>query len=262
MAKLTLAAVHSLFNDQTKTFMDEINALKEEVASLKAEVAATREFMGSCTTGETLADSTQSVTDASTKTFADALKNSMHSVVTNTVQSALREQQVRNDVVINKLPEKNNDVNDVDQLCSTIEVKVKPTNILRLGKNDAHRPRPLKATFPNPFDARIFMAKIDESKKKGIESVAQLKCRPGRTREEQAKYSTIAKTVHKLNQDAKAEGVVSYSLRRNGEIWKFTKTDNGSWRRVSDWTYSPPHVDAGAETGTDSDSESNLDQEN
>ena len=42
MAKLTLASVKTLLEEQSKTFLAEIKSLKDEVASLKTEVAALR----------------------------------------------------------------------------------------------------------------------------------------------------------------------------------------------------------------------------
>ena len=43
----------------------------------------------------------------------------------------------------------------------------------------------------------------------------------------------------KLNESAKSNGLdESYSIRHNGEVWKFTKTADG-WKRALNWTFIP-----------------------
>ena len=66
------------------------------------------------------------------------------------------------DVVIN-LPENKRDTDDVNDLCHKVAVKPSPST--RIGKPEKDRPRPLKASFPTPFDARTFMAKLKAYKR-------------------------------------------------------------------------------------------------
>lgn len=75
-----------------------------------------------------------------------------------------------------------------------------------------------KLMLPTLGPARIFMTKVEELNKDGAASVRETTCRPGHTREEQAKFLQLAKTVHRLNQDAVLEGVQNLSLRNSGDI--------------------------------------------
>jgi hypothetical protein len=80
--------------------------------------------------------------------------------------------------------------------------------------------------------------------------VKKIRCRPCRNRDEQARYRQQHETVRKLNSTAKDNGVhdkESYSLRNNGQIWKFTERDNGKWQHMADWEL-PPSSAATPET--------------
>ena len=226
MAKLTLAAVKELFEEQTKALMKEIDDLRKEVTSLKEKLS------------EKDADASFPPLPTSNKTFADVVKTS--------VESVLQQEQVRNDVILVNLKDDKKDTESVDNLCNEIGCASKPVATQRLGKEKDNKPRLLKATFQTPFDARTFNAKIDEAKKSGSFSQPRLRCRPGRTREEQTKFSSLATTAYKLNMKAREDDAdESYSLRPNGRIWKFAKNENNQWRRVTDWEYKPDNTNSG-----------------
>lgn len=220
MAKVTLAMVHDLITKQGEAFMAEIKSLRDEVAALKAQIAAT---------DSATACSPQSTSAADPKTFADAVKSS--------IRSALDEDKAKQEVIIQRLPENNNDKVDVDELCSLAEVAVKPTAVSRLGKPDPKRPRFLKATFPSIFDSRLFRAKVEESKEALSVSFPDVRCRPARTRDQQAIHKALSPEVFNLNKNAVSG--TSFSIRPNGEVWKFCKNESGHWKRDADWTFSP-----------------------
>jgi len=162
------------------------------------------------------------------------------------VQSALLEESAKKDVVIN-LPENKRDTADIEDLCQQAKVTVKPTAIARLGKPNPDRTRPLKVSFPSAFDARTFQSRIDTYKESSTdEALTKLRCRPCRTREEQAKFSALSKEVKKLNEAAN-EGE-SFSIRQNGEVWKFIK-DNDHWKRAMNWNFSPASSSSGNAEG-------------
>ena len=225
MSKLTLAAVQTLIKEHTKTLMDEISALRAEVKSLRSSFDAAQIRQSSVPI--------PSASDAaSQKRFAKAVKTS--------VQFALRDEDAKKEVIVT-MPERKRDVADVDDLCSKAEVTVKPSSITRLGKQETDRPRPLKASFTTSFDARAFMAKIEAYKKRDDpdSTMARVRCRPCRTHDEQSRYTALNKEVRKLNESAKSNGLdESYSIRHNGEVWKFTKTADG-WKRALNWTFVP-----------------------
>jgi anthranilate/para-aminobenzoate synthase component I len=234
---LTLAAVESLIQEQTKSLTAEIASLRTEVETLRASLAAVQNLSNQQTTP----------TDPSpNKLFADVVKAS--------VQSVLQNEDAKKEVVLN-LPENNRDSEDMEELCAKTEIATKPSSITRIGKvnsttdnasssatsNRPSRPRPLKATFATSFDARTFMAKFEAYKKgaRNGDSLKKVRCRPCRTREEQARHAEHYKEVHEMNEAAKSAGLESYSLRNNGEVWKFAKKENGKWKGVSDWTFTP-----------------------
>ena len=220
MSKLTLAAVKTLITEQTKTLVDEIKSLRAEVASLRASL-------------DSVQDTRPSPSDP-----GDG-KRSLAEVVKASVQSAMQEECVKKDIVLN-LVEQKRDLADMDNLCEKAQIVVKPSSITRLGKPKADHSRPLKASFPTPFDARTFMAKVEAYKKTAGDdnSLTKVKCRPCRTREEQSRYAALRNQVFKLNEMAKSGGAESFSLRNNGEVWKFIKKDE-NWIRDAKWAFTP-----------------------
>ena len=71
------------------------------------------------------------------------------------------------------------------------------------------------------------------------------------TRDEQAKHAKVSKPVNKMNEEAKKAGnTESYSIRLNGEVWKFVKTESGRWERDSYWKFMPSILDLGNEIST------------
>jgi hypothetical protein len=113
------------------------------------------------------------------------------------------------------------------------------------------RERLLKVTFANSFDARSFLARPDERRKTGADNDALMKLhmRSGRSKEEQVRYKRLKADTHKLNLDAKKDGLqVSFSVRDNGKIWKYVKDDSGRWERATDWSYSPSTSSQGKAT--------------
>jgi hypothetical protein len=227
-------------------------ALLAEISNLRAEVAMLREKLEAAEMQNTSLEPTPAQA-------ADALSSTNRTTnyadVVKAVKSALSEENVKKDVVIN-LPENKADLADVNVLCQKTDVSVKPSSFTRIGKrqtqspSQSNRPRPLKMSFPTPFDARTFMAKLEAYKKDARENDPFLKvrCRPCRSPEEQARHAVYSKEARKLNEAAKANGIEteSYSLRKNGDIWKFAKTSD-HWKRVPEWVFKPTASDSMSE---------------
>ncbi|ELU15684.1 hypothetical protein CAPTEDRAFT_217201 [Capitella teleta] len=78
------------------------------------------------------------------------------------------------------------------------------------------RERLLKVTFANSFDARSFLARHDERRKTGADNDALMKLhmRSGRSKEEQVRYKRLKADTHKLNLDAKKDGLQCYRKDR------------------------------------------------
>lgn len=208
--------------------MGVIKDLRTEVDSLKSELAEVKAL-------------TKFPSPTPSTDMNDAPRD-FASVVKETVRSVFKDESVKKDVIIH-IPENKQDDTDVNELCQKVQVKVKPCAITRIGKPATDKKRPLKASFPSPFDARAFMAKFDACKKENNAdpSLAHISCRPCRTRDEQARYTSARAGVTKLNGDAKSAGILheSYSLRSNGEVWKFVKCSD-KWTRAKDWTFPDP----------------------
>ncbi|ELU15675.1 hypothetical protein CAPTEDRAFT_209936 [Capitella teleta] len=96
-------------------------------------------------------------------------------------------------------------------LCKTLDLESKPIGNTRMGRkvNDSDRERLLKVTFAHSFDARSFLARHDERRKTGAENDAlmKLRMRSGRSKEEQVRYKRLKADAHKLNLDAKKDGL-------------------------------------------------------
>lgn len=248
MAKLTLAAVESLIAKQTVAFTNEIKTLREEVSSLRSElvaVTAALETTKNCVTQftGTVPNTDSDHADAATSdSGSKSAAPSFSDVVSASVKTAFREEKSKSEVVIVQFPEKKKDTEELDALCSKICIPARPTAIMRMGRKEtAKSPRPMKLTFGSPFDARAFMARVSECKKNGDAEVKDIRCRPCRSPDEQKRYVVLSAQVHKLNQEALAtsEETASYSLRNNGEVWKFTQDESSKWKRVTDWTFTP-----------------------
>lgn len=228
MAKVTIASVHALILEQNSTLMGEIKVLRDEVSSLRTELADIKSQPGSAAPLPT--------TNTPSPSFADVVKTS--------VQTVMKEEKVRNDVIVSGLEESatSDDDAEVTTICDTIDFSIKPIGILRLGKKKEkkgkeERPRLLKMTFPSSFDARAFRSKFVESTKPETSPFHSLKCRPGRTKEEQEHHRKRSDAAYKMNKDAKDAGDnASYSVRESGEIWKFVQNDNQKWIRERDWS--------------------------
>ena len=228
--RLTLAAVQDLISDLTKTMKDEIKMLRDEVASLKAELSIVNSKLSSVN-----ADSTAPSIDA--PTFADVVSSTVAPLLRKSVQSALNEEQAKNEVIIGRAEENGNDQNAVMNLCQKLDFQSTPKEIKRLGKKtDDNHSRLLKVSFAHQFDARTFCARFEE-KRRAKDDIPNWRVRISRTKEEQAAFIKKNNVVFKLNEDAKAAKLnESYSLRNDGSVWKFVKQPDSSWKRDSEWS--------------------------
>lgn len=201
-----------------------IDELKNECQQLRRENKALQELVST-----PLEPKNPATND--TRSFADVVKSS--------VQTVLREEKVKSDVILINVNDAKQDSNDIKELCSEIGFPTQPVGVQRLGKPQTNRPRLLKVTFGSVFDARAFQAKFLEAKKEDHPKTSGVRCRPGRTKAEQENFTKLSKAVYNLNKDAKPAGNESFSLRPNGQVWKFAKDEEGRWKRVTDWTYTP-----------------------
>jgi hypothetical protein len=90
------------------------------------------------------------------------------------LKSVMNDEKTRSEVVISQIPENKRDVKDIEELCAAVQITVRPTAVSRLGNDTTKRPRPVKLTFPTPFDARTFLAKADAARKEGKDATRKL----------------------------------------------------------------------------------------
>lgn len=217
MAKLTLTAVKTLIEEQTRILMIEIQTLKHEVTELKKELA----------TVKTPVQSTPMNNPATEKTFAD--------VVRDTVKSTIHEEQLKSELIIGNVDDNGKDTDFMAELCDKMDC-LKPVELKRLGNKSTNKKRLIKASFPTAFDARAFKAKYAQIKRNTDVVMPSIRVRQSRSKEEQAKLTTVIKLAQHLNKTAKeANANHSFSVRDNGEIWKYAKDDEGKWSRDADW---------------------------
>ena len=177
----------------------------------------------------------------------DSGSNSWTQVVKSSVRSALQDEQSKSEIVLLQMPEKKSDSKDLQALCSKLKISVRPSAVVRLGNDAKKGPRPMKVTFSTPFDARIFLTKAVELKNDEDDCIKKIRCRPCRSRDEQTRYLKLKAETRKLNEKARADGVhetESFSLRTSGQIWKYARSADGSWKRVTEWesTLSPDNA--------------------
>lgn len=219
-----LVAITKEIKELKKTnccLVNEVNELKDEVVSLKETLAESKTANAPHSSAETLLK----------RSFADTVKSS--------VKSVLLDEKAKSDVIISGLAENKKDEEDIATLCTDANIAIKPAGLVRLGKvNDASTtPRLVKASFNTSFDARTFMARLDEHKKNTKDGFKKVKCRPSRSKDDQQRHNALSDKVYKMNKEASKKREESYSLRRNGEVWRFTKTTSGSWTRDSNWKF-------------------------
>ncbi|ELT95670.1 hypothetical protein CAPTEDRAFT_197346 [Capitella teleta] len=82
---------------------------------------------------------------------------------------------------------------------------------------------------------KVVLSQLSENKRltKDVEEMCQRTCR---SRKDQAQYVAPRAQVRSLNDAALENGVnESFNIRKNGEVWGFTKSENGKWRRDVNW---------------------------
>lgn len=206
---------------QTKT-LSSVAELKAEIAELKTAMSSPRD--------EALTPAAQ--TNAP-PTFAD--------VIRKTLESSAENEQCKHELILSKAEETGDDGKFVSELCTKLDFMPKPREFTRIGKKIPARHRLLKISFPSHFDARKFKSSFEEIKKNdSADDVAlpNLRIRFNRTKEEHAAFKKNSDIAFKLNQGAKTKKEnCSFSVRDNGELWKFQKEDGGKWRRVKEWSH-------------------------
>lgn len=162
-------------------------------------------------------------------------------VVRNTVKSALYDKAIplhgtTNEVIVSNLKEDNNDSDVISNLCDKINFLSKPSRLQRIGKQVVDKHRLLKISFDTPFDARTFIARFNQEKSSTTNNIPNIRVRPSKSAEDRKVFNKSYQIASKMNQVAKNENAnYSFSVRDNGEIWKFNKTENDKWIRASDW---------------------------
>jgi hypothetical protein len=218
---------------EIKACNEETKALKEEIATLKLSNDALcielseLKCVSSSTPTSASKDSTSSVK------FADVVKQS--------VRSVFHDDKSKNEIIMSKVKEGENDQQYVTNVCKIIHFEGQPTDVVRLGRKKDGHSRPLRVTFSSPFDARVFRARFVEHRKadENADDTKGVHVRASRNESEREKYRKNKDIVRKLNDDAKQADLsnISFSLRDNLAIWKFEKDDEGKWKRTQDWSY-------------------------
>ena len=93
----------------------------------------------------------------------------------------------------------------------------------------------MKVSFSNAFDARAFCSSFEGAWKTDNENLPKIRVRMSCCKEDQDLFKKNIAIVRKLNEESKVTTPnVSFSLRDNLSIWKFTKTVQGKWIRDAD----------------------------
>lgn len=220
--------------DERENLKGEIQNLKKEIEDHRKEAKSNQESLLS-----EIRNLKEQVPKTATSTPAES-EATYAQVVRSSVRSVMQDEQCKAEMIFSSVEEKGKDRDFVSNLCNKMELQTKPVEITRLGRNqpsNTERPRLLKVTFPTAFDARAFRAKYEEVK--GKEGVPSHRVRNGRNKDQQALFKKNSAIAYKLNDEAKkTNSNASYSLRDNGEVWKFSKQENGKWIREEQWKLS------------------------
>ena len=164
-------------------------------------------------------------------------KKNLSGVMRQSVGAALQDERCKQDVIVSRADEQD-DTKMVADLCKSLDFRTAPTSHRRLGQAKDNTPRLLMLSFGSSFDARAFKSRFEHCKAEKKDGLPNLRLRLGKTKEERVLFKHSAKLCHKLNQESKAQGNESYSLKDDGSIWKYIKADSGTWKREKSWT--PP----------------------
>lgn len=216
------------------------NDMKEDVKDLKKEMQELKDQMAELLSKMS---SLPHMSSASTDDLSSATPSvpSFAAVVKETIKTTMEEDKVKSDLMISNLDDVGNDERCMNELCSKIDLneQSRPIRLVRVGKKkDSNSKRLLKASFSTQFDARKFKASYEDAKNNETPDLLSIRVRRCRTREEETVYKTKINRLKELNEKAKEEGgTTSFSLRENGNIWKYTKdSQTGKWRRDINWS--------------------------
>lgn len=223
-------ALDPLLNQLSDKIQTQITELKAEINDMKTKVSDPHTMLGGPATStldaSSAADDSWTVVQSrqkGTSTFA--------SVVQQSVKDALNEDRCKCDVIISSAPDGGDDKKLVNEICAKMDFTSKPTDIKRLGPINKDRPRLMRVSFGTSFDARTFISSFRQGS-----DLPPYRLRPGKTKTELENFKNRSTHAYKLNEDARKNGeTVSFSLRDNGDIWKFAKNESGSWRREKNW---------------------------
>lgn len=195
-------------------------ALKTEIGELKEKMESVQKNLPS---------------DASPTTSTTPLLDSNPQAMRKALQSVLLDEKYKTEMVISNAEDDGKDEEFIKRICEKVDFDVMPIKgTTRLGKKTDAGKRPLKVTFTTEFDARAFRSRCDQNKRTS-EDFPNIRIRPCRNSEEQKLFITSLGKAKEMNKAAKEAGDAhSFSVRDNGEIWKFEMKD-GKWKRDKDW---------------------------
>lgn len=226
-----------------------INRLQQQLTAMQGQLKDLQDRMKSAPVPQAADSLPESSPDEGASwTTVSSHRKSFSDVVRRSVETALHDERCKQDVIISGAQE-NDDKKFIDDLCSIMDFSTKPTSYRRLGEKGS-RPRLLMASFPSAFDARSFIVRYDNARKEKTQGLPVLRLRTGKNNNERAVFRKSATLAFKLNNEAREAGIEeSYSLREDGSIWKFKKTDDGVWKRERNWTAPTKATSGPAESG-------------
>ena len=154
----------------------------------------------------------------------------------NNVKRHVQSDESGCEVILSNLKEEGIDHDQVKKLCSEMKFD-HPKDIQRLGKRENNPSRLLKLSFNDSFTASAFRSRFEQCRVSEEDfSFCHIRVRASYPREVRVTMAKSKRTCYELNKRAKEEKLAeSYSVRRDGEIWRFCKALDGGWIRDREW---------------------------
>ena len=212
--------------------------------------------------------------DTKVGSWSDVVKKNQNSpslteVIQNTAKTVAKQMDVNKILIFSRIPETGSLEKDRDLMIDFIkglDVEIEDhrfRDVVRLGRPNKDIKRLVKVTFVNELSVRVLMAARRQCINEGIQWCQEKKffekdaeghiwvsyrnfgLRTDLPKESRDILKMKANKVYRWNTEIRSEAEtngneakVSFSLRQDGNIWRFARREDKKWIKDKHWTYS------------------------